>query len=73
MNKPLYRGITLANQCSHFFIDEKKWKKIYSNGKKFDKIKSKEITPDFEDTIAQPVDNIIVQGDNENIKTSVFL
>ena len=47
--------------------------KIYSNGKKFDKVESKEITPDFEDAILQSVDSIIVQGDNDNIKTPVFL
>ncbi|MCK5031871.1 MAG: hypothetical protein KAR64_10430 [Thermoplasmatales archaeon] len=34
----------------------------------FDEVESKEITLDFEDVIVQPVDGVIIQGDDEEIK-----
>ena len=38
----------------------------------FDEVESKEITLDFEDAIVQPVDGVIVQGDDEEIKPLFF-
>ena len=38
----------------------------------FDEVKSKEITLDFEDAIVQPVDGVIVQGDDEEMKLLFF-
>ena len=38
----------------------------------FDEVESKGITLDFEDAIVQPVDGVIVQGDDEEIKLLFF-
>jgi len=38
----------------------------------FDEAESKGITVDFEDAIVQPVDGIIIQGDDEEIKLLFF-
>ena len=38
----------------------------------FDEAESKGITLDFEDAIVQPVDGVIVQGDDEEIKLLFF-
>jgi len=38
----------------------------------FDDVESKEITLDFEDAIVQPVDGVIIQGDDEEIKLLFF-
>ena len=41
-------------------------------GREIDDTESKEITLDFEDATAQPVDGVIVQGDNGEIKLLFF-
>ena len=38
----------------------------------FDEAESKGITLDFEDAIVQPVDGVIIQGDDEEIKLLFF-
>ena len=38
----------------------------------FDDVESKEITLDFEGAIVQPVDGVIIQGDDEEIKLLFF-
>ncbi len=38
----------------------------------FDEVERKEIAVDFEDAIVQPVDGVIVQGDDEEIKLQFF-
>jgi hypothetical protein len=38
----------------------------------FDEVESKEITLDFEDAIVQPIDGVITQGDDEEIKLLFF-
>ena len=40
--------------------------------KDFDGVESKEITLDFEDDIVQSVEDIIIQGDDEEIKLLFF-
>ncbi len=37
-----------------------------------DEVESKEITLDFEDAIVQPIDGVIIQGDEEEIKLLFF-
>jgi hypothetical protein len=38
----------------------------------FDEVESKEIAVDFEDAIVQPVDGVVTQGDDEEIKLLFF-
>ena len=38
----------------------------------FDEAERKEIVVDFEDAVVQPVDGVIVDGDNEEIKLQFF-
>ena len=40
--------------------------------REIDEVESKEITLDFEDAIVQPIDGVIIQGDEEEIKLLFF-
>jgi len=46
--------------------------RYYTNQLVFSRVESKEITLDFEDAIVQPVDGVIIQGDDEEIKLLFF-
>jgi hypothetical protein len=47
-------------------------RKKYAEREDFDEAESKGVTLDFEDAIVQPVDSVIVQGDDEEIKLLFF-
>jgi len=67
----LYRYCTNQLVFSRF-IEAKKMEKIMPEREDFDEVESKEIAVDFEDAIVQPVDSVIVQGDDEEIKLQFF-
>ena len=67
----LYRYYTNQLVFSRF-IEAKKMEKNMPEREDFDEAESKGITVDFEDAIVQPVDGIIIQGDDEEIKLLFF-